>query len=450
LVGALQAALDAADPRTILRGALSLNGDLLHVGSCSFDLSRFGRLIVIGGGKASGKMAAGLEDVLGHKISAGVVTIPRYQRPKPSCGRITIQTASHPMPDKDGVSGTRKMLDLIGRPARTDLVVCLISGGGSALMVLPASGVGIDDLRVVTGILLKSGASIAEINTVRKHLSSVSGGRLAQRLYPATVLSLIVSDVVGDPLDGIASGPTAPDSTTYLDARTVLEKRRLWGRTPVAVRRVLSRGVAGEIEETPKKGSKWFRQVHNVVIGSSRIPCSAAAAFLRGKGYPSIVLSTTTQGEARDVGRTFARMLADMVRNHRPLRPPACLVSGGETTVTVRGRGAGGRNQELVLSAAIELRHLKGLHMASIGTDGVDGPTSAAGAVAGGEVILRAKAAGVDAGAYLRANDSNTFFRKAGGLLVTGPTGTNVNDIMIAMASGAVTRSKPQLVTAKA
>lgn len=391
-------------------------------------------MLVIGGGKASGKMAAELERILGDRVDSGVVIIPDYQRPKPVCRRITIHSATHPIPSERGVAGVQKMLECVGQPAKNDLIICTISGGGSALMPLPIDGVGLHDMQVVTDLLLRSGAEIAEINTVRKHLSSIKGGRLVQRLYPATVLSLIISDVVGDALDAIASGPTAPDPTTYRDAEAILKKYGLWSKATAGVRDAISRGVTGKIEETPKEGSKVFRHVHNLVVGSTRISCLAAAKALREKGYSTLVLSTRIRGEAKDTGRLFAGMLSGMVEDHLTLRPPACVVAGGETTVTVRGHGKGGRNQELALSAALEMEGMRKVYIASLGTDGVDGPTTAAGALADGEVVRSARMAGTVARGYLQDNDSNTFFRKAGGLLMTGPTGTNVNDIMIAMA----------------
>ena len=436
LVDALQEALRAADPRVILKHALSLKQGVLHVDSLTLNLSGFDRILVIGGGKASGKMALGMEEILGDRIDAGFVSIPDYQIPRPVCRRIKIHAATHPIPSARGVAGVRRMLELVGRPTDKDLVICAISGGGSALLPLPAPGVTLHDVQVTTDLLLKSGAEISEVNTVRKHLSAIAGGRLAQRLYPATVLSLVISDVVGDSIDSIASGPTAPDRTTFRDAEIVLRNYGLWTKVTPGVREVISRGVARKLEETPKKGSKVFRRVHNLVVGSTRISCLAAAKRLREDGYSTVLLSTRIRGEARETGRLFASKLADMVEKHLPLRPPAAIVAGGETTVTVRGRGVGGRNQELALSAALEIEGMKNVYVASLGTDGVDGPTTAAGAIGDGTVVGRARMAGEEARNYLKDNDSNTFFRKFGGLLVTGPTGTNVNDVIIAMACG--------------
>jgi glycerate 2-kinase len=436
LLDALQAALKAANPEEIVTRNLSLRGGTLRAGTLTLELSRFERILVIGGGKASGRMAVGLEGVLGSRISAGVVNIPEYQTPKPKCERIVLHDATHPIPSPKGVEGVRMMLDLVKRPTAEDLVVCLISGGGSALMPLPAEGTTLDDIRRTTRLLLKSGAEIDEINTVRKHLSAFSGGRLVERLYPATVLSLIISDVVGDDLDAIASGPTVPDRTTYGDAALVLKKYGIWRTVPPRVRKTIEAGLAQKINETPKKGSHVFKRVHNLLVGSNRLSCLAAESWLRGRGYSTLVLSTRIRGEAREIGRLFAGVLADVVESGLPLSPPACIIAGGETTVTVRGDGLGGRNQELVLSAALAMGDLRGVYIASMGTDGVDGATKAAGALAPGGLVEDARRVGLAPGALLQNNDSNAFFQRMGGLIVTGPTGTNVNDMMIAMAVG--------------
>jgi glycerate 2-kinase len=434
LLSALQSALNAADPAAILEQAMSLRGDTLHVGPLTFDLAAYRRVLVIGAGKATGKMAAEVERLLGSRVTGGVVIVPEYQKPLPKCKRIILHRATHPIPSGKGVEGARKVLSLVGHATENDFILCLLSGGGSALMPLPARGVTLRDKQRTTELLLKCGAEISETNAVRKHLSAIKGGRLAEKLYPATVLSLIISDVAGDAIDAIASGPTAPDSTTYGDAMAVLKKYYIWDSAPASVRSTITRGVRGEEKETPKEGSFIFRNVNNMIVGSTRVSCAAAADVLRKKGYRTLILSTMVRGEARDVGRLLAGILKDMVTNNIPLSPPACIVAGGETTVTVHGSGVGGRNQELVMAAALELERLPGVYIASMGTDGLDGPTDAAGALAGGESVVLAKNAGLDPRAYLRNNDSNTFFKRVGGLLVTGPTGTNVNDIMVAMA----------------
>jgi glycerate 2-kinase len=434
VVKALQEALRAADPQAILSRQMSLKREVLRVGSLSFDLARFTRVLVIGGGKASGKMALEVEKILGKRITGGAVNIPDYQRPRPHCERIVLHDATHPIPSVKGVRGVEKMLELVGSPTSKDLVVCLISGGGSALLPMPAKGVSLRDVQRTTELLLKSGAEIDEVNTVRKHLSAIKGGGLAEKLYPATVLSLIISDVVGNKLDSIASGPTVPDGTTYGDAETVLKKYSAWNKTPERVRRAIADGKAGKTEETPKKGARVFEHVSNVIVGGNKLPCEAAAESLRKMGYTTLILSTRIQGEAPQIGRLFSSVLTDIVKDGLPFPRPAAIVAGGETTVTMRGDGVGGRNQELALSAARGIVGLRPAYVASMGTDGVDGPTAAAGALVDCEVVSRATKLGLDPSAFLQNNDSNTFFKKLGGLIVTGPTGTNVNDIMIAVA----------------
>lgn len=408
--------------------------EVLFVDSFSFDLSRFTRILVIGGGKASGKMALEVERILGKRITGGVVNIPDYLSPRPHCERIVLHDATHPIPSAKGVRGVRKMLELVGRPTSKDLVICLISGGGSALMPMPSKGVSLRDVQRTTETLLESGAKIDDVNTVRKHLSAIKGGRLAEKLFPATVLSLIISDVVGDRLDSIGSGPTVPDGTTYGDAEAVLKKYSVWDKVPEKVRCTIAEGAAGKTEETSKNGAKTFERVSNIIVGGNKLACEAAAESLRKMGYTTLILSTRIQGEAREIGTLFSSVLSDVIKDGLPFPPPVAVVAGGETTVTMRGDGVGGRNQEVALSAAIGIAGLKSAYVASMGTDGVDGPTDAAGAMADCETVPRARKLGLDASTFLLNNDSNTFFRRLGGLIVTGPTGTNVNDIMIALA----------------
>ncbi len=411
-----------------------MKGEALRVGSLSFDLSRFTRILIIGGGKASGKMALEVERILGKRITGGAVNVPDYLRPRPNCKRIILQDATHPVPSAKGVRGVEKMLRLVGRPTRRDFVICLISGGGSALMPMPVKGVSLRHVQRTTELLLKSGAEIEEVNAVRKHLSAIKGGRLAERLYPATVLSLIISDVVGDRLDSIASGPTVPDGTTYAGAEAVLKRYSIWNKVPLTVRLTIAEGVAGRIEETPKEGAKIFERVHNIVVGGNVLSCEAAARSLRKSGYPTLILSTRIQGEAREVGKLLSRILSDIIKGGLRFPSPMAVVAGGETTVTIRGNGVGGRNQELALSAAIGIAGVKNAYVASMGTDGVDGPTDAAGALVDCQTVPSARRLGLDPDAFLQNNDSNAFFKKLGGLIVTGPTGTNVNDIMVAVA----------------
>jgi glycerate-2-kinase len=413
----------------------------LTVGTLSLKLSEFRRVLVIGGGKASAGMALEIERILDGWITGGSVNIPVYTKPCPRSKKINFNPASHPIPSEDGVRGVKNMLRLVGQPSEEDLVICLISGGGSALMPLPSTGIQLSDKQKTTNLLLKSGAKIDEINAVRKHLSDFKGGRLAEKLYPATVLSLIISDVVGDKLESIASGPTAPDDTTYADAYTILQEDGLWRTVPGSVRKRIQKGKEGKLPETPKRGSRIFKRVHNVLVGTNKESCRAAAEVLEERGYHSLILSTRLQGEAREVGKILADICIGIRENQLPVAPPAAIVAGGETTVTVHGKGRGGRNQELVLSAALSIRGKPAILVSSIGTDGVDGPTDAAGAVADGSTIERGLIRGLDADTYLGENNSYEFFKKLKDLIITGPTGTNVNDILIAIVGSADQKS---------
>ncbi|TMI51711.1 glycerate kinase [Candidatus Bathyarchaeota archaeon] len=450
LVEALSQALLAADPRTILRNKVRLRRNALEIGALSFKLSEFRRVLVIGGGKASAGMALEIERILDGWITGGSVNIPTYTNPWPKSKKIKFNPASHPIPSADGVRGVKNMLRLVGQPSEEDLVICLISGGGSALMTLPSSGLLLSDKQKTTNLLLKSGAKIDETNAVRKHLSDFKGGRLAAKLHPATVLSLIISDVVGDKLESIASGPTVPDETTYADAFTILQEHGLWRTVPSSVRKRIQKGKEGKLPETPKRSSRIFKRVHNVLVGTNEESCQAAAEVLEKRGYHSLILSTRLQGEAREVGKVLASICADIHENQHPVAPRAAVVAGGETTVTVHGKGRGGRNQELVLSAALSIRGNPATLVASIGTDGVDGPTDAAGAVADGNTVERGLRVHMDPESYLRENNSYRFFERLNDLVITGPTGTNVNDIFIAIVgpgnqkNDTATRSRTQ------
>jgi glycerate-2-kinase len=332
------------------------------------------------------------------------------------------------------MAGVLAMLELVGNVSRDDMVIVLLSGGASALMPMPTEGMSLKDEARVTALLLKSGANIEEINTVRKHISQVKGGRLAARLYPATVLGLIISDVVGDRIDAIASGPTAPDPTTYYDANQVLQKYHLWPRIPDRARKVITDGLAGSIPDTPKRENKAFKQVHNLIVGNNRESCSAAAEAMTKAGYRTQTLSIQITGEAREAGRIFGAIARDIRDNALPFTPPAALVAGGETTVTVRGKGKGGRNQELVLAAATKISDSDGIVVGSFATDGIEGQTNAAGALGDGTTVMRGLKLGMNPEQYLRNNDSYHYFSKLKDLVITGPTGTNVNDITILAA----------------
>jgi len=425
----LENAVKAADPKKIMKSKISLRGSVLRVDGYSFDLKKFKHVYVIGGGKASGSMAETLEEIVGAHITFGIVNVPRGSKHKTSI--VKIHEASHPVPDESGVEGARRMMEIAEKADKEDLVICLISGGGSSLMPLPRGEITIADKRKITEDLLKCGATINEINTVRKHISEFKGGWLAKKAFPATVLNLILSDVLGDPLDFIASGPTVPDSTTFSDTIKVLKKYGLWEKASESVRKVLLDGEKGLIPETPKADDEVFKRVFNVVIGNNRYSSMAACEALKSRDLNTILLTAFLEGEARHVGTVLASVAREVNASGNPVTKPAGVVAGGETTVTVLGKGLGGRNQELALAAALKLRGLDGVVVASISTDGVDGPTDAAGALADGKTLARAEKMQLGAEKYLAENDSYHFFSKLGDLVFTGPTGTNVNDVSV-------------------
>jgi len=422
-------AVEATDPKRLMSSKLVLKGSILKFNGYSFDLSRFKNVYVIGGGKASGSMAEALETLLGDKITEGLVNVPKGSGHKTKI--VKLHEASHPIPDDSGVEGVKRMLEIAEKATENDLIICLISGGGSSLMPMPRNGITLADKRKITEDLLKCGASINEINTVRKHISGFKGGWLAKKAYPATVLNIILSDVLGDPLDFIASGPTVPDSTTFSDAIEVLKRYGLWDKAPESIRKVLTDGEKGFIPETPKANDEVFKKVFNVVIGNCRDACIAACEALKAEGLNTLLLTSLLEGEARHVATVLASIAREVTVSGKPVQKPAAIVAGGETTVTVVGKGKGGRNQEIALAAALKIKGLGGCVVASLSTDGVDGPTDAAGAVADGKTVARAEKAGIKAEDFLAENNSYSFFSKLDDLIFAGPTGTNVNDISV-------------------
>ncbi len=422
-------AIKAVDPYRSVHAHLSLKGPILTVGDKEYSLDNFDRIIVTGAGKASAPMARAVEEILGDRITEGLVVV-KYGHTEP-LDRIQLREASHPLPDAAGVSAAQEITKLISRGDEKTLVLCLISGGGSALLVSPAEGISLEDKLQTTKLLLASGAAIEEVNAVRKHLSRVKGGRLAAAAYPATVVALLLSDVIGDPLDVIASGPTAPDSSTYQDALSIIKEYALVGKVPPNVKKILEAGAAGTESETPKAGDSIFNTVQNRIIGSNHQALTAAREKAIALGFNSLTLTSSLQGEAKEIAKVFTAMAREIRETSTPLSLPACILAGGETTVTIRGNGKGGRNQEMALSAAIELAGMDNVLFLSAGTDGTDGPTDAAGAFALGDTTAKGKEHGLDAGEFLAHNDSYHFFEKTGDLLITGPTRTNVMDIQI-------------------
>ena len=423
------AALAAVDPRAAMRRHLRVEGQWLLAGPARFDLPSLRRVIVVGAGKAGAAMAGAVEEILGDRVAGGLVNVKAGHTAP--LRRVRLCEAAHPVPDEAGVEGARRMLALLRDAGEGDLVIACISGGGSALLPLPAEGLGLPDKQEVTRRLLACGATIREINAVRKHLSAMKGGLLARAAAPAAVLACIISDIIGDPLDAIASGPTAADPTTFADALGILDRYGLREKVPAAARAHLEAGARGERPETPKPGDPIFTRVTNVLVANNTQAVEAAEVEAKQLGLHALVLSTTVDGETREVARVHAAVAREVRTFGRPVAPPACVISGGETTVTLRGEGKGGRNQEFVLAAALALEGVPGAVVFSAGTDGTDGPTDAAGAVADGETCARARSLGLDPQAHLDHNDAYPLFHALGDLVITGPTLTNVMDLRL-------------------
>ncbi|MBI5115380.1 glycerate kinase [Candidatus Poribacteria bacterium] len=428
----VSAALKSVDPETLIHRMVRLEDGRLAIGANSVDLSGFRKILVVGAGKAGAAMAKAIESILGDRVNGGLVIVQDGNRSP--LKKLELAEAGHPVPDERGVEAAGRILSLLQDHANANtLVLCLISGGGSALMSLPASAIPLSAKQQTTGLLLRCGATVDEINIVRKHISKIKGGQLARAAFPAKLFSLILSDVIGDQIEVIASGPTVGDPSTFSDAVAVLKKHEVWEQTPTTVREFLEKGLRGEIPETPKPGERIFENVCNVIIGSNRTAVESASKRASSLGFHSLVLSTRICGEAREVGGIFASIAIESEISGYPIAPPACILAGGETTVTVRGEGKGGRNQELALSAAIRLAGARRIVVASVGTDGADGPTDAAGAVVDTTTLERAKRLELDPAQYLRNNDSYHLLAPIGDLVITGPTGTNVMDLIVAL-----------------
>jgi glycerate 2-kinase len=431
-VAIMEASLLAVDPAGAVKRALLLQEDTLQLGSKSYDLRAYEHIYVVGAGKASAAMACAMEDILGERITAGWINVKDgYTAPTRA---ITIHEASHPVPDGRGVAGSREIASLVRTAGPNDLVFCLISGGGSALMTLPVEGITLNDIDLLTKALLRSGATINEINAIRKHLSQLKGGHLSRIAQPAQVVSLILSDVIGNPLDVIASGPTSPDPTTFAHAHAVLQKFNLLHDAPGAILQHLQQGMEDQTLETPKADHESFRRTQNVIIASNEHAAQAAGEKARQLGLNSLLLSTFVEGEAREVAKVFAAIAREIANSGQPIPRPACIVAGGETTVTVRGQGLGGRSQELALAAAPLIAGLDEVAIVALGTDGTDGPTDAAGAVCTGRTAGRAAGKELSIAHHLANNDAYHFFQALGDLIITGPTNTNVNDLIFVFA----------------
>ena len=427
----LQAGLQAADPEVAIRKVLKLKRQTLWVANRPYRLSRYKRVICVGAGKASGRMALAVEQLLGKRLEGGVVVVKEQHGCRTN--QIDIREAGHPLPDKRSERAGKDILELTRSLTRDDLLIVVLSGGASSLLVAPAAALSLAAKQKTARLLLRSGASIQEINRVRKHLSAIKGGRLAEATS-ATIIGLMLSDVLGDDVSIIGSGPTAPDPSTFQEAKKIFQSYDLWTRIPQTVRAHFQKGIRGVVPETPKPGSQEFRRVENHVIGNNDLAVKRIATTAKTMGLRPVVLSTTLTGEAREVGKMVGGLAKKVHGSGQPNSRPACFIWGGELTVTIKGKGKGGRAQEFALSAAQEIAGLPNVFVAGFGTDGVDGPTDVAGAVVDGQTVFRAKKKGLDVTKFLKQHDSYSFFNKAGGHIISGPTGTNVSDIYLLVA----------------
>jgi len=424
-----QAGLAAVAPGAAVKKFCRRQGDCFRVDGREYDLNDFNRVVVLGAGKAGAAMAKAVEDLLKDHIDEGLIVV-KYGHLEP-LEKIRIIEAGHPLPDDNGYSGAKAMLELAKTADEHTLIICLISGGGSALMPYPVSGVRLEDKQKTTELLLDCGADIHEINTIRKHLSELKGGGLARASFPATMVCLILSDVVGDDLDSIASGPCVADPRTFSDCNRIIKQYGLEGKVPLAVKEHLDRGSKGHVEETPKDGSIIFDNIFNVVIGCNYEALQVSKKKAEELGYNTLLLSSLIEGETKDAAAFHMALAKEIVLHNEPVTRPACLISGGETTVTIEGQGKGGRNQEFVLASAIKMENMQNTVVLSAGTDGTDGSTDAAGAITDSTVLTRAKDLGLAPRQYLKNNDSYHFFDALGDLYKTGPTNTNVMDVRI-------------------
>mgnify|MGYP001566737775 FL=1 len=439
LISIFDAALKSVDSYDSVRKAIRLrNNEIIINGQITYKTNNFSKLIVVGAGKATAPMAEAVEDMFGERIDDGIIIV-KYGHTRP-LKKIRQIEASHPLPDAAGLKGTDSIKEMLRNADSETLVICLLSGGASALLVSPAGDITLDDKMHVTDLLLKAGATINELNALRKHISGIKGGRLAGLAYPASTVTMILSDVIGDRLDVIASGPTVPDSTTFRDAMDVIEKYKLKDKVPDSVFKYIVKGLQGEIEETPKRDEVFFGNVRNIIVGSIRQALAVALEKAVSLGYKTEIMGSDIQGDVRDVAEYLAEKAIEGKEILNRGNEPVCLLSGGETTVTVKGNGLGGRNQELTLAFAMAIKGRKDITMLSAGTDGTDGPTDAAGAIVDGETVSLAYKHGIDPAKYLRNNDSYNFFKNLDSLsgthhhLITGPTWTNVMDMQIILA----------------
>lgn len=432
ILAILRAALEAVDPYAAVLQAVVCEGDRLTAAGQEIDLARCDHVYVLGAGKAGAPMARALEDRLGDRLDRGIVVVKDGH--KEPTRVVQLMEAGHPVPDQRGVEAGQRILALAHQADADDLVLCILSGGGSALLEVPAEGIRLADIQAMTDVLLACGATIHEINTLRKHVSQVKGGQLARAVYPARLVTLVLSDVVGNPLDVIASGPTVPDPTTWQDAWAVVEKYGLQDRLPPAILSHLRAGLRGEKPETPKPGDPIFARSVTWVVADNRRAADAACVQATRLGYHALLLTTYLEAEASQVGRMLAALGKEVSTYDAPLPKPACLVLGGESTVTLGPNpGRGGRNQEVALAAALALEGTQDIRVVALATDGTDGPTDSAGGLVDGTTCARARARGLDPLVHLRNHDAYPLLVAVGDMLITGPTRTNVNDLYLVL-----------------
>ncbi len=425
----LEAALKAVDPTEAVRRVLHRTGDQLQIGEQQYDLTQIRRVLVIGAGKAGAPMSQAVEAVLGKRIDAGLVVVKTDHLAETRF--IELVEASHPLPDQAGFDAGERLLALAEQATAEDLVIALLSGGGSALLEAPAEGLTLADFQGLTKALLACGATINEMNCLRKHCSAVKGGQLARAVAPAQLITLVLSDVVGSPLDVIASGPTVPDTTTWQDAWAIVEKYDLADHLPGAIVQRLRAGLAGEIPDTPKPDDPSFATTQTLIVADNRVAAQAAAAQAEQIGYHPLLLTTYLEGEAQTVASFAVALAKEIQSTDQPVPRPACLILGGETTVTLgQNPGHGGRNQELALAAAIRLQASEGITLVALATDGTDGPTDSAGGIVDGGTVARGQQQGLDALDSLHRHDAYPYLLATQDLLITGPTRTNVNDLI--------------------
>ena len=427
----IKAALNAVDPYQLIREQVIRKGDTLVVSEKEhIELSQFDRIFLCGAGKGAAPITRAMEELLSDRLDGGDIIV-KYDH-LAELQKINLHEAAHPVPDENGLRSTEILLTNLDNLTERDCVFVLLTGGGSALLESLPDEIKLDDLQKLSSVLLQCSATIHEINCIRKHISLIKGGQLAKKIYPARCVTLALSDVIGDDLSVIASGPTSPDPTTFDDALAILEKYNVTDKIPTVILNHLKRGSEGKIPDTPKREDQVFKKVTNIVIGNNRLALNKAKETAESLGFKTIILTSMLEGEAREIARVVASIISEVQVTGTPIKKPACILLGGEPTVKIQGTGKGGRNQELAL--AVALSNINEPYVCvSVGSDGTDGPTDAAGAIVDHTTLSRAESAGLNAQEYLKNNDSYNFFAPLGDLIITGPTGTNVMDVIFAL-----------------